>query len=173
MASACLPLLFRAVEIEGVPYWDGGYSGNPVLEPFLRATSTEDVLLVQINPLSRATAPVSAGEIMSRMNEITFNASLLNELRAVAFVSRLIDQGRLPRGTGRGEFRQLRLHRIALGDPGAPADGKSRLNPDFRFFELLHKHGQRATRRFLDSHFDDIGSRGTIDLEAPAEAEVA
>ena len=174
MASACLPLLFRAVEIDGVPYWDGGYSGNPVLVPFLGATATEDVLVVQINPVSRAKAPVSAREIMSRVNEISFNASLLDELRAVAFVSRLIDRGRLPRGTGRGEFRRLRLHRIAMDNLGAPSDGKSTLNGDYQFFESLQKQGQRATRRFLDAHFDDIGTRSTIELDPPAQAaEVA
>ncbi|MET0924558.1 MAG: patatin-like phospholipase family protein, partial [Xanthobacteraceae bacterium] len=118
MASACLPLLFRAVEIEGVPYWDGGYSGNPAICPFLRATSTEDVLVVQIYPRSRALAPVSTRAIMSRVSELTFNASLLSELRAVEFVGKLIDQDRLPRGTGRGEFRRLRLHRVAMEEPG-------------------------------------------------------
>ncbi len=92
LASACLPLLFRAVEIDGVPYWDGGYLGNPVIFPFFRTTDTEDVLVVQINPLVRHTMPTSANEIMSRVNEITFNSSLLNEFRAIAFVSRLIDE---------------------------------------------------------------------------------
>jgi NTE family protein len=173
MASACLPLLFRAVEIGGVPYWDGGYSGNPALCPFLRATTTEDVLVVQINPLERAKAPVATREIMSRINEITFNASLLSELRAIAFVGALIDQGRLPRGTGTGEFRRLRLHRVALDRHGEAFDARSKLNTDFEFFETLHKLGQRATRRFLDAHFDDIGRRGTIDIEVEAQAEVA
>ena len=102
-----LPLLFRAVEIDGVPYWDGGYSGNPADLPFLRATATEDVLIVQINPRERRKAPTRTREIMSRVNEITFNASLLSELRAVEFVNRLIDEGRLPRGIGHGEFRRL------------------------------------------------------------------
>ena len=98
MASASLPLLFRAVEIDGVPYWDGGYSGNPAVIPFLRATATEDVLIVQINPRERRKVPTRTREIMSRVNEINFNASLLSELRGVAFVNRLIDEGRLPRG---------------------------------------------------------------------------
>ena len=94
-------------------------------------------------------------------------------MRAVAFVNRLIDQGKLPRGTGRGEFRRLRLHRIALDAVGAPFDGKSKLTADFQYFEALHKHGQRAARRFLDAHFDDIGARSTIELDPPAQAEVA
>src|SRR5262249_7889458 len=98
MASACLPLLFRAVEIDGVPYWDGGYLGNPVIFPFFRTTATEDVLVVKINPLVRQATPMSSSEIMNRINEITFNSSLLGEYRAIDFVARLIDQGRLPRG---------------------------------------------------------------------------
>jgi NTE family protein len=173
MASACLPLLFRAVEIEGVPYWDGGYSGNPAIAPFLRTTATEDVLLVQIYPRQRGKAPISTREIMSRVSELTFNASLLSELRAVEFVGKLIDQGRLPRGIGDGEFRRLRLHRVAMDRHGGAFDARSKLNTDFEFFETLHKLGQRATRRFLDAHFDDIGRRGTIDVKPRVEAEVA
>jgi NTE family protein len=173
IASACLPLVFRAVEIEGIPYWDGGYSGNPAIYPLLRATSTEDVLLVQINPRRRAKAPASTREILSRVSELTFNASLLSELRTVEFVGQLIDQGRLPRGTGHGQFRRLRLHRVAMEKQGDAFDAGSRLKTDFEFFELLHKLGQRATRRFLDAHFDDIGRRGTIATPTEAHAEVA
>ena len=104
MASACLPLLFHAVEIDGVPYWDGGYSGNPTVLPFLDATGTEDVLIVQINPREREEAPTSARAIMSRLNEVTFNAPLLSELRALELAEQLIDEGRLPRGTGTGRI---------------------------------------------------------------------
>jgi len=101
MASACLPFLFRAVEIDGVPYWDGGYMGNPAIFPFFGATETEDVLVVQINPVERIATPSSQTEIMNRINEITFNSSLLAEFRAIDFVTRMIDQGRLPHGTVR------------------------------------------------------------------------
>ena len=114
MASACLPLLFRAVEIDGVPYWDGGYLGNPVIFPFFGTTKTEDVLVVQINPLVRQATPTSASEIMNRINEITFNSSLIAEYRAIEFVARLIDQGPLPRGTGPGQYRRINVHRIVL-----------------------------------------------------------
>ncbi len=114
MASACLPMLFRAVEIDGVPYWDGGYLGNPAIFPFFDATETEDVLLVQINPIERRMTPRSQNEIVNRINEITFNSSLMAEFRAIDFVVRLIDQGRLPRGTGPGEYRRINVHRIAL-----------------------------------------------------------
>jgi NTE family protein len=170
MASAALPLLFRAVEIDGVPYWDGGYSGNPVVTPFLRATATEDTLIVQINPRERRKVPTRTREIMSRVNEISFNASLLSELRGVAFVNRLIDEGRLPRGLRPGEFRRLKLHRIVMEDLGEAFSARRTLKTDYDYFETLRKLGQRATRRFLDAHFDDIGRRSTIDFPAEAEA---
>lgn len=169
MASACLPHLFRAVEVDGVAYWDGGYLGNPVIFPFFRTTQTEDVVIVQINPVARKEIPTSSREIMDRINEITFNSSLLSEFRAIEFVTRLIDQDRLPRGMGPGEYRRINVHRIALHG----VDTESKLQTDFQFFELLRDHGRRAARRFLDAHFDDIGVRGTVDLKADAQAEWA
>jgi NTE family protein len=173
MASACLPTLFHAVEIDGVPYWDGGYRGNPVIFPFFRTTSTEDVLVVEINPLERKSTPTSAREIMNRINEITFNSSLIDEFRAIEFVARLIDQGRLQRGTGPGQYRRINVHRILLDRFGTNFDSFSRLSTDYDFFDMLHLSGKRAARRFLDEHFDDIGVRSTVDLAAEAQAEWA
>jgi NTE family protein len=173
MASACLPLLFRAVEIDGVPYWDGGYLGNPVIFPFFATTKTEDVLVVQINPLERKATPTSSREIMNRINEITFNSSLLAEFRAIEFVARLIDQGRLPRGMAPGEYRRINVHRIVLDRFGTHFDAISKLSTDYDFFEMLCTAGKRAARRFLDAHFEDIGVRSTVDLRAEAQAEWA
>jgi NTE family protein len=173
MASACLPLLFRAVEIDGVPYWDGGYMGNPAIFPFFNATETEDVLVVQINPIERRMTPTSSREIMNRINEITFNSSLLAEFRAIEFVGRLIDQGRLPRGTGPGKYRRINVHRIALDPDAESLSSGSKLNNDYDFFEMLRQSGRRAARRFLDAHFDDIGHRSTIDMRAEVTAEWA
>ncbi|MGA8615796.1 MAG: patatin-like phospholipase family protein [Xanthobacteraceae bacterium] len=173
MASACLPLLFRAVEIDGVPYWDGGYLGNPVIFPFFRTTNTEDVLVVQINPLERHETPTSSSEIMNRINEITFNSSLIDEYRAIDFVARLIDQGRLPRGTGPGEYRRINVHRIVLERFGTHFDSFSKLSTDYDFFEMLRLSGKRAARRFMDEHFDDIGKKSTVDLRAEAQVEWA
>jgi len=173
MASACLPLLFRAVEIDGVPYWDGGYLGNPVIFPFFRTTATEDVLVVQINPLLRQSTPMSSSEIMNRINEITFNSSLIGEYRAIDFVARLIDQGKLPRGTGPGQYRRINIHRIVLDRFGTHFDAFSKLSTDYDFFDMLHISGKRAARRFLDEHFDDIGVKSTVDLRAEAQAEWA
>jgi NTE family protein len=173
MASACLPLLFRAVEIDGIPYWDGGYLGNPVIFPFFRTTATEDVLVVQINPLIRQATPMSSSEIMNRINEITFNSSLIGEYRAIDFVARLIDQGKLPRGTGPGQYRRINIHRIVLDRFGTHFDAFSKLSTDYDFFDMLHISGKRAARRFLDEHFDDIGVKNTVDLRAEAQAEWA
>jgi NTE family protein len=171
MASACLPAVFRAVEIDGVPYWDGGYLGNPVLYPFFRSTDTEDVLIVQINPLMRKKVPTATRDIMSRVSEITFNSALMAELRAIEFVNRLIDQGRLPHGTGPNEYRQIKVHRIVLEGLGERFFRASKLRNDYESFELLRKLGQRATRRFLDAHYDDIGVQSSVDLKAEVYSE--
>ena len=171
MASAALPYIFRAVEIDGVPYWDGGYTSNPPMFPLFRSTATEDVLVVQINPVARPMTPRSTQQILNRVNEITFNASLAAEYRAIEFVSRLIDQGRLPRGAGPGEYRRINVHRIDLGFIGRKLTPESRLNTDYDFLEMLHRAGRRAARRFLDAHFDDIGVRGTLDLQAEMQIE--
>ncbi len=170
MASACLPMLFRAVEIDGVPYWDGGYLGNPVIFPFFSTTETEDVLVVQINPLVRQQTPKSSQEIVNRLNEITFNSSLLSEYRAIEFVSRLIDHGRLPHGKGPGQYRRIKVHRVVLDGAGRAYDGSRKLANDYDFFELLRDTGRRTARRFLDEHFDDIGVKSTVDLRAEVPA---
>jgi len=173
MASACLPMVFQAVEIDGIPYWDGGYMGNPAIFPFFRTTDTDDVLIVAINPLERPTTPRTQNEIMNRINEITFNSSLIAEYRAIDFVTRLIDQGRLPRGQGAGEYRRINVHRIALDGAFKELTADSKLDSDFAFFELLRDGGQRAGQDFLSKHFDDLGVCSTVDLAAEAQAEWA
>ena len=172
-ASACLPHLFRAVEIDGEPYWDGGYVGNPSLYSLIGATQTENLLLVQINPLERKQVPKTRDEIMARINEITFNASLMSELRGITFVGKLIDEGKLPRGTGTGEYRRINVHRVALSGAAQTLEAASRLNTDYDFFEMLRNNGRRAARRFLDAHYDDIGVRSSVDFEAAPGAAPA
>ncbi|WP_137042832.1 patatin-like phospholipase family protein [Pseudolabrys sp. FHR47] len=171
MASACLPAVFQAVEIDGVPYWDGGYLGNPVIFPFFRSTQTEDVLIVQINPLMRKKIPQTTREIMGRVNEITFNSALMFELRAIEFVNRLIDQRRLPHGTGPNEYRHIKVHRIVMDGLGERFSASTKLRNDFESLDLLRKLGQRAARRFLDNHFADIGVRSSVDLKAEVASE--
>ena len=173
MASACLPLLFQAVEIDDIPYWDGGYMGNPAIFPFFRTTDSEDVLIVALNPLERKQTPHSQTEIMNRINEITFNSSLIAEYRAIDFVTRLIDQGRLPRGRGPGEYRRVNVHRIALDGEFKKLTADTKQDSDFSFFEFLCNGGRRAARDFLREHFDEIGVRSTVDIAAEAQAEWA
>jgi NTE family protein len=173
MASACLPLLFQAAMVDGVPYWDGGYLGNPAIFPLFRDTKTEDVLIVQLNPVERREVPTTAHDIMNRMNEISFNASLFAEYRAMEFVARLIDQERLPRGSGPGQYRRVNAHRITLGDSHRSYTADTKLETDYDFFRALHASGRHAARVFLDAHFDDIGVRSTFDLRAEAQAEWA
>jgi NTE family protein len=173
MASAALPFMFQAVEIDDVPYWDGGYMGNPAIFPFLQATEAEDVLVVQINPVARAATPRTSSEIINRLNEITFNSALISELRAMDFVNQLIDDGTLPHGTGDNQYRRMHIHRIDLGPLGNRLTGRSKMKTDFDFFELLHRAGQRAARKFLDRHFDDIGQQSSIDLAAESGVEWA
>lgn len=171
MASAALPFMFRAVEIDGVPYWDGGYMGNPAIFPFLHETDADDVLVVQINPVSRSTTPRTSAEIVNRLNEITFNSALIAELRSMDFANQLIDNGRFPRGAGQNPYRKLHVHRIHLGGLGERLTASSKLKTDFDFFKLLHRAGQRAARGFLERHFDDIGQRSTLDLAAESGIE--
>lgn len=160
MASACLPNMFQAVEIDGVPYWDGGFMGNPVIFPLIYDTDSLDVLLVQINPIERKTTPRSAREIFNRMNEITFNSSLLRELRAIEFVSRLIEQEKLDQN----RYKKVLLHRIGGADELEHLSASSKLNAEWDFLTHLRDIGRDAAGKWLDSHFNDIGINGTVDL---------
>ena len=161
MASACLPHLFQAVEIDGVPYWDGGYMGNPALWPFFDTCYTNDIVIVQINPLVRQGAPKTAQEIMNRLNEITFNASLQRELRAIDFVSRLIEDGRLDSE----RYRHVLVHRIH-SDEMCHLTASSKLNAEWAFIEHLFDLGRRSAEGWLDRHCDQIGHESTVDIRA-------
>ena len=161
LASACLPQMFRAVHIEGEAYWDGGYSGNPALWPLIYDTRALDVLLVKINPLVREGVPDTPAEIADRVNEITFNAGLVGELRAIGFVQRLVEQGRLDAG----DYKNLRLHMVADEAGLAPLHPSSKLNTDRRFIDALHALGRAAAARWLAAHRHDIGRRSTLDLQ--------
>ena len=167
MASACLPLLFQAVVIDGKPYWDGGYMGNPALFPLFDIKATQDILIVQINPIERPGAPRTAPDITARISEITFNASLLRELRAIDFVSRLLDQSMLPEG----RYRKMLIHSLAQDEALQPLSLGVDLNTDLTFFEELFKTGRQACARWLSAHFDDLGKRSTVDIRAMFEGD--
>ncbi|MET0941134.1 MAG: patatin-like phospholipase family protein [Mesorhizobium sp.] len=160
MASACLPQIFQAVEIDGAPYWDGGYGGNPALHPFFYANSTEDVLLVQINPVVREGAPKTANEIQNRIDEITFNAALLREFRSIAVVKELISAGRIPHG----EYRDIRMHRIDADEAFRDLSASSKINAEWAFLEYLRDLGRSAAGDWLELNYDNVGIEPTLDL---------
>ncbi|MFY0613222.1 MAG: patatin-like phospholipase family protein [Hyphomicrobiaceae bacterium] len=162
MASACLPSMFHAVEIDGVPYWDGGFMGNPVLFPFAEHSPCSDIVIVQINPVVRKGTPRTAREIQNRVNEITFNSSLMKELRAIDFVDRLIDEGKL----SGDEYRRLNVHIIEATEELSPLGASSKLNSEWSFLVHLKDIGRQAAARWIDANFDQIGERSTVDLRA-------
>lgn len=162
MASACLPFLFQAVEIDGVPYWDGGYMGNPALFPFFNSCHTDDVLLVQINPIERKETPKTAREIMNRMNEITFNASLMKEFRAIDFVTRLIDDGKL----SPDHYKRVRLHRIAGDREMLDLSASSKMNAEWEFLTFLRDLGRETAGQWLDRDLGAVGHESSVDLRA-------
>jgi len=157
MASACLPFLFHAVEIDGEAYWDGGYMGNPPLFPLVDETDVRDLFLIQINPITRTELPKTAYEIENRLNEITFNASLIKELRALYFLKEIIEHEDLERE----RYRDARLHRIHAEEEMRELSVSSKLNAEWEFLEHLHDIGWRTAEDWLAQHFDDIGVKTT------------
>lgn len=160
LASACLPMLFHAVEIDGEAYWDGGFSGNPTISPLVRECSSHDTILVQINPVERPGIPRSARDILNRENEIAFNAPLLKELRMIALLRRVVDPGQSEGAL----WAAMRIHRIA--SPAMLELGySSKLNAEWAFLTMLRDEGRRCVERFLATHGQDLGQRATLDLD--------
>jgi hypothetical protein len=156
--------LFQAIEIDGEPYWDGGYSGNPTITPLIRECKSQDTILVQINPIERKGSPRSASEILNRLNEVSFNAVLLKELRMMALLRQVADPG----NSEGAQWAGMRIHRIGsemLTELGA----SSKLNAEWEFFTLLHDEGRRAAQMFLETHAMDLGSRSTLDIDSLLE----
>ena len=165
LASACLPHLFQAVEIEGEPYWDGGYLANPALWPLFYADTPDDILLMPLNPFVREETPRAAGDIMDRLNEIVFNAPLVAELRAVAFVQDMIEDGRLRR-TGEDRYRRLLMHAIEPGPWLCALSLSSKFNTEWTFLNELKTHGRAAATEWLDHCFAEVGVRSSVDIKA-------
>jgi NTE family protein len=160
LASACLPTMFQAIEIDGDPYWDGGYAGNPTLTPLIRESDAHDTILVQINPRERPELPRTANEILNRLNEISFNSPLMKELRMIALLHQVADPGH---GEG-ARWAEMRTHRImseALTNFGA----SSKLNAEWEFVSLLKEEGRKSADAFLTAHGEDVGKHSTADLD--------
>ncbi len=161
MASACLPFLFQAVQIDGEPFWDGGYTGNPAIFPLIYDSQALDVLLVRITPLIREGTPNRSMDIIDRVSEITFNASLISEIRAINFVSRLLKDDKLDRNA----YKDLRLHMVSDDAGMTPFNASSKFNTDRAFLEQLHELGRQAAERWLAQDRIHVGVRSSLDLE--------
>lgn len=166
MASACLPFLFQAVEINGVPYWDGGYMGNPPLFPFFHGSPSDDILIVQINPIQRKGTPRRATEIENRLNEITFNSSLIHELRAIDFVRRLLDAGQLDDK----KYRRMNVHILHLCPEVADLDASSKMNAEWDFLVHLRETGRKFAQDWLEKNFDNLGVKSSVEFEGMFDA---
>jgi NTE family protein len=160
LASACLPTMFRAIEIDGEPYWDGGFAGNPTITPLVRESDAYDTILVQINPTERPEDPRTAAEILNRLNEISFNSPLMKELRMIALLRQAADPG-----SGEGaRWARMRTHRIK-SDILTKFGASSKLNAEWQFVSMLRAEGRLAASEFLERHGEDIGRRSTADLD--------
>jgi len=160
LASACIPFYFQTVEIDGEPYWDGGYMGNPSIWPLIYRTEIKDILLVQINPLTRDETPMQANEIINRLNEISFNSSLIAEMRAIDFVRRLIDENRLDEK----KYKRINMHMIPAPALEYRLNASSKLNTDWAFLEFLHDKGWAAADAWIRGNKDAIGVASSIDI---------
>jgi NTE family protein len=161
LASACLPTMFQAVEIDGETYWDGGYAGNPTMTPLVRECDSHDTILVQINPVERPGTPRSAREVLNRLNEISFNAVLLKELRMIALLRRVA----LPVDDEGARWASMRIHRVA-SDVMLDLGYSSKLNAEWPFLTMLRERGRAAAKEFLEAHCDDLGKRSSLELDS-------
>ncbi len=162
MASACLPFMFKAVEIDGEAYWDGGYIGNPALYPLVEDTATRDLVIVQINPLVRDELPRTGREIINRLNEITFNSSLIKELRSIELLHRLIDA----EGVDSERYRALFVHIIHADQELKGLDASSKSNAEWTYLQYLKERGWTWAEAFLERHYADLGERSSFDLRS-------
>jgi NTE family protein len=160
LASACLPTLFQAVEIDGEAYWDGGYAGNPTITPLVRECRSQDTILVQINPVERPGTPRMARDILNRLNEVSFNAVLLKELRMIALLRQIADPGRCEEAA---QWAGMRVHRVA-SEAMVDLGYSSKLNAEWDFLRMLRDEGRRAAEAFLAAHGEDLGRRSSLDL---------
>ena len=160
LASGCLPFIFQAVEIEGEHYWDGGYMGNPAIFPLIYSCASRDVVIVHINPMERATLPKTASDILNRINEISFNSSLMREMRAIAFVTRLIEDGKV----NDNGMKHMLIHGIMADDVMGQLSVASKLNADWEHLMSLHEVGRERAAAWLAANFDKLGKEASIDI---------
>jgi len=161
LASACLPTMFQAIEIDGEAYWDGGFAGNPTITPLIRECASRDTILIQVNPVERPGTPRTAQEILNRVNEVSFNATLLKELRMIAVLRQVSDPGH----SEGARWAEMRIHRVA-SDMITGLGSSSKLNAEWEFLTMLRDEGRRSAEEFLTAHASDLGVRSTLDIDA-------
>jgi len=160
LASCCLPFLHQAVSIDGEYYWDGGYMGNPALFPLIYDCESRDIVVVHINPMERPDVPQSARDIMNRINEISFNSSLMREMRAVAFVTKLLDDKKLKDN----EVKRMLVHAISADDLMQSLGVASKLNAEWEFLMHLHEIGRERTGAWIEQNYHALNVESTIDI---------
>lgn len=160
LASACLPFMFQSVEIEGEYYWDGGYIGNPAIFPLIYNCNSQDVVIVHINPIVRRGVPTSASDILNRLNEVSFNSSLMREMRAIAFVAKLISDGKVKEG----DMKNMHIHSIRSDEEMAHHGASSKMNTDWKFLCHLRDEGRKIAKEWLDENYDKVGKDSSIDI---------
>jgi NTE family protein len=162
MASTSIPFNVQAVKIDGVPYWDGGYTGNPSLSPLVHNCVARDIAIIQLIPFVRKGTPTSLSEIINRLDEISFNSSLLGEVKALCLVQRLIDDGALK--PNKEHFHPVYLH--AIGDEQAIAalGATSKVNAEMDFLLHLKKMGYDTADKWIAAHWNAIGENSTLDI---------
>lgn len=162
LASACLPTLFQAVAIDGQHYWDGGYVGNPAIFPLIYNCETHDVVIVHINPIVRPGVPTAAADILNRVNEVSFNSSLMREMRAIAFVTSLIQEGKVDQG----EMKEMLIHSIRSDETMAALGVSSKYNADWDFLCYLRDQGRAQAGTWLEQNYENVGQRSSVDIKA-------
>jgi NTE family protein len=160
LASACLPTLFQAVEIDGEHYWDGGYLGNPAIYPLIHECNSTDVLLVQVNPIYRPDVPRTAADILDRLNEISFNACVMREMAGIATITRLMEAGALSSEA----YRRVNFHLIEANNELGALSSVSKFDTDWGFLRSLYALGVEKADAFLAAHFDALGRKSTLDV---------
>ncbi|NBT85371.1 MAG: patatin-like phospholipase family protein [Alphaproteobacteria bacterium] len=155
MASACLPFMFQAVQVDGEYYWDGGFIANPAIFPLISECSTSDIIVVQLTKTYREELPKTKADIVDRLKEITYNGCLVREMRAIYFITKLIDDGKIKEGT----MKRMNMHMIKNEDSFKNLNLSSALNTDWDFLMMLHNEGRKAADRWINDHYDDVGSK--------------
>ena len=164
MASAALPNVFQAVEIDGEAYWDGGYVGNPSLWPLFYDTEGHDLLIVHVNPILHQGIPKDALSIEDRVNEITFNSAMLKEMRAIAFVQKLLHQNML-KEEYRKKYRDVLIHAIRAEDVMKNFSAATKLDTSWGVLSKLCEAGRQSAKDWITENFDKIGKVSSVDLE--------